>query len=393
MPIARLIRQTATVAALSGLAVAGLAAAPASASATPGWRVTRTFGPADGVWSENFTVTSASDAWSTWIACAQCAGSKPVIKFYVDRFNGRGWHGVPLPASMARYVNSVVSLGASSASDAWLFNGAQYSRDVLRWNGRRWYVQHVPQWVIRLNLSGTYDIVPEVFGPKSAWVFSLGVDSFTSPEHDAARYTGGRWVKVTLPGVPSFVSAVSASDIWVIGSTPGTALKARPKYILMHWNGKRWSTLNLPAIRLSKGQIQIVGSLAAAGPRDVWLMQGRSLPGGPERLFLHHWNGRAWRNEPLPARTTSLGSLVPEADGTVWALGNGLGPAFRWKLYHFRNGRWTSQFAPGARNRPLLDMLGIFGIPGSGSVWGAANLSTPGNDTGGIYGAILKYGR
>ena len=39
------------------------AVVPATAAASPAWRVVKTFGPAEGVWSDNFAVSGSKDAW------------------------------------------------------------------------------------------------------------------------------------------------------------------------------------------------------------------------------------------------------------------------------------------------------------------------------------------
>jgi hypothetical protein len=194
-------------------AVVPASAMPASAATSPAWRVVKTFGPAEGVWSDNFAVSGAGDAWSTWIACKPCSGSNPVTHFYVEHSAGTTWRPVRVPASLEDAAEAGVAIGASSYRNLWLFYPPPSSNSphahALRWNGSKWYRQTIPTWAVHLNLSGTYDIVPAVFGPKSVWVFSMGVDAFTNPDHYVARYNGDRWTKLQMPAVASQVSVLS----------------------------------------------------------------------------------------------------------------------------------------------------------------------------------------
>ena len=72
------------------------------------------FGPAEGVWSDTFAVSGASDAWSTWAACKSCSGSNPVNLFYVEHSAGTSWKPVRVPAGLEHYAENSVAIGASS---------------------------------------------------------------------------------------------------------------------------------------------------------------------------------------------------------------------------------------------------------------------------------------
>jgi hypothetical protein len=109
---------------------------------------------AQGVWADDFVATGAGDARPTWEA---------VSHSLVERWTGRAWRQVPVPANLAGDVASSVAVGASSASNAWLFDPGK----VLRWNGSGWRVQPIPAWVVHINLSGSYAVASAVFSPSS----------------------------------------------------------------------------------------------------------------------------------------------------------------------------------------------------------------------------------
>jgi len=240
------------IAATTGCIVAGVAlqAVAASAAISPaaagsGWRVPITVGPLHGVTSvSNLAATGRSDAWSTWNVCSPCGGQNQTTVFQVDRWNGSAWRTVPIPQRLARYGSDSVGFGASSSHDAWLFDARPLLGRALHWNGSHWAVRDIPTWVVRSNLSGTIDLGVADFGSAGMWVFSEGRESFQPIVSVAARLVHNHWSKVRLPGVPSEISAVSPTGMWSL------AVPQRPvsstRQFLMHWNGRRWSTLSVP---------------------------------------------------------------------------------------------------------------------------------------------------
>jgi len=377
----------------AGIAAVASAIVPASATTSPAWRIVKTFGPAEGVWSDNFSVSGAKDAWSTWIACKPCSGSNPVTHFYVEHSAGTTWRQVGVPASLESAAEASVAIGASADKNLWLFQPATSSRSlhahVLRWNGSKWSRQAIPSWAVHLNPSGTYAIVPAVFGPESVWVFSLGVDAFTKPDHYVARYNGHRWTKLQMPAVPNQVSVLSEHDIWALGSTIAT--KAKPSAsILMHWNGKRWSTVAVPSARVPKNATDDVLNPVALGPTDVWIQRDITKGlAGATTLYLLHWNGRHWSRVALAAGISGVDYLTQDGHGGLWVAANGPGPSYTWYLYHL-NRKWTRYSAPAAKGTTVGDLISLNWIPGTRSVWAAGNMFQPGS-SGGIIGVILKH--
>jgi hypothetical protein len=368
--------RAAILAGAAGLAIG--TAVPASGAATPGWRVIKIFGPAQAVWADDFVATGADSAWSTWDAG----------RTLVERWTGRAWRQVPVPANLAGDVASSVAIGASSASNAWLFDPGK----VLRWNGSAWRVQRIPAWVVHISLSGTYTVTSAVFSPSKVWVFSAGVDSFTRPDHFAAYYNGHVWVKVQLPGIIDEVSALSPTDIWVLGLTTASALKPTPTFILMHWNGNTWGTVRIPKVTPPAGAVEFPVDLAATGPADAWLQRDiEQGSAGAQTLYLLHWNGRSWTRVKLGFPTSIVDSMTQDGHGGVWMVANGPARAFRWFTYHLNAGQWTRYTVPAAKGLSLLDLTGISWIPGTRSVWLTANMAGPPNGNA-IFGAILKFG-
>lgn len=334
------------------------AASPARAAApVPGWRVVQTIGPDRNNVSGLLTSDSARDAWSVW------TGSGPAV---VLHGTGSAWTSVPVPAKLNRYVQSAVAIGASSASDFWLF-GMYRSTEALRWTGRAWVLQAIPSWVLR-RAGGTVTATAAVFGPGNVWVFSVGAGSY------AAHYNGRTWTKVPLPEVPTDVSVAGSAGIWALGAE-----------YAMHWTGASWATIRLPVFPLPFGDYATYGDLTAADAQDAWMVV--SIYNSSHDLVSTipaYWTGTTWQLLTSPADI--LGAMAPDGGGGLWADGIDINPGGFWLLYHQVSSRWTSGQAP-----PGVDVHSptpLTRIPGTRSLWATGTASGP----KGYYGVILKYG-
>lgn len=371
MPSTRFVRRALTLAGAAGVALAAAlpaVAAPAQAAATPGWRVVSKLGPSGGDWVTSFSAVSASDAWSTWSA----AGNR-----YVEHWNGHAWQRVSVPSALIGRVAGA-PIGASSASDVWSF-GAVGS--VVRYNGSKWRVQAIPKWAVHGNLGGDTQVTPAVFSPTNVWAFSLGWDAPTKPDHYAARYNGHVWTKVELPAVPYLVSVVSPTDIWAAGPSPQNI----SHWVLMHWNGKSWTTPPTPKASVPKGDTAQFGGLLGVGPTSAWMVADLSTSSlTPAKTELLHWNGKSWSNVAIKYPTTAM-DIAPDGDGGLWAAAWGTGPAYREHFYHLSNGHWSEYAVPDAVD---IQSPGLTRIPGTRSVWATGDLISKKV----VYGATLKYG-
>jgi hypothetical protein len=361
----------------------GTSAGPAS---TPGWRIIRQLGSPDHTTTLfSVSATGARDAWAAGNCCAQG-------QLLVERWNGTSWRRAALPAGIAALGEheSTFAVGASSASNAWIFLGGVLGGDppggpvVVRWNGKAWTSTRLPTWVERLTGAAELDEVPAVFGPRDVWDFSLG--AFNNPAL-AAHFDGHAWRKLFLPGEPDAVSALAANDIWAEGLSRKTMNSDHPVNIVMHWNGRAWRTMRLPiAAETTTGKDRLAG-LAALNPRDVWVGVVTSPLAKPSRTLLLHWNGKRWNRVSTP-RTGLSGPVVQDGHGGLWLMGGSSTPPFPVFMYHYSNGRFTRQRMPHG-NR--LGLRAFEWIPGTRSVWAVGNSALgPGPD---LRAVIVKDGR
>jgi hypothetical protein len=99
------------------------------------------------------------------------------------------------------------------------------------------------------------------------------------------------------------VSAVSASDVWAVGS-----YSLGGKALIRHWNGSAWTQGPSPDPR----RYQMINGVSAVSPRDA-LAAGwtETTKTSPAYSMLLRWNGQAW----LRTRDSPTSRCVPVRPG------------------------------------------------------------------------------
>lgn len=166
-------------------------------------------------------------------------------------------------------------------------------------------------------------------GKNNAW--ALGGTDLTEATGAgrpvAVHWNGRGWSGVGMPaGVTSFIfaaSASSASNIWAVTFLGG--------YVL-HWNGARWSVakhLHLAGF----GDAELTG-VTALSPTNVWVFgSSGSFPG----LGTWHFNGSTWRQQPFHSVAGGVATASALSATNIWAIG--AGPALPYSAIDQFNGR------------------------------------------------------
>jgi hypothetical protein len=132
------------------------------------------------------------------------------------------------------------------------------------------------------------------------------------------------WVKEVVPtprdnaALLSDVAALSASDVWAVGSHYDRRQMGHP--LALHWDGTRWSVSHTP----NDGPLGArVDGIAAVSPTDIWAV-GVTRANEPDimpRPFVMHWDGTSWSIVPTPLVEGGLTAVAASATDGVWAVG------------------------------------------------------------------------
>jgi hypothetical protein len=230
---------------------------------------------------------------------------------------------------------------------------------------------------------------------------------------------------MTLPTYFDDVAVIGATDVWGFnwGGSAG-CLTTGYEACLEHWDGKKWTTVDVPiaasSITAAGGHAWLAGltdvkpvngnrnvestgvpviyeltgstvkkvsapsvtvandvDVAAAPNGRLWL--GTRLPTKAAPLTIFHWTGKAWTRIGIPA-TVGAAPLIPEAN-LAYDGENGVW----WGAFaHWTGSKWVSTYPWAA---PAFGLYGygldaVTAIPGSATIWGAGVISqTPTSTT------------
>ena len=274
-------------------------------------------------------------------------------KTLVEHWDGHRWRVIASP-NPGRTANELRDVAAISPRDVWAvgLTDAKSSALVEHWDGKRWRVVATPAG------SGS---LWGVSGDASDDVWAVGTDDNGVL---VLNWNGRRWRRMPSPSVPASVTtgtltgftflegvaALSRTDVWAVGSLPGTPDQA----LLAHWNG-RWTIARAP--ELAGG----LGSLSALSSSDIW---GTTGPRGRDTIL--HWDGAHWRRYRHPQMEGTSSDIAALSPSNVWLVS----PIMHW------NGRtWSVVHRP-----PQDDTLVTIAAVSPSDIWAA-----------GFYDAIEHY--
>jgi hypothetical protein len=295
----------------------------------------------------------------------------------------------PASASAARSAGLLNAVAAVSANNVWAVgcSGTCHGPDslILHWNGKTWSKVASP------DPQAGFDELTGVSAVSARNVWAVG---YACTIADCGTYrtlvvhwNGKKWSTVASPD-PSTVSnllygvtAVSATDVWAAGTeTPGASTVPSTTLVL-HWNGKKWSRVHSPTA--SKASTTLYG-VSAASATDVWAVGndciGCGAPGITADTFTMHWNGKRWSRVASPspnAGNNILFGVSAVKPDDAWAVGDTNGPSHLSALILHWNGQKWSQ-AASASPGSSFDNLNAVSTLSASDIWAAGDQSSGG---------------
>jgi hypothetical protein len=212
------------------------------------WSVVATPTAPQGAQFRAVTAIAANDVWAV-------GANGPGTAELVEHFDGTHWSIVTSPTFKA--TAGLFGVSASSSTDVWAVGetdflggaGPNPAPEALHFDGKSWARVAVPAPAKAPVGSGLLSVT--AIAPNNAWAVgfgSTGKDPTIKSTALIEHFDGTSWSIVASP-VPagaslSGIAAVSADDIWAVGSMLGTTGVDRT--LTLHFDGTKWSVVASP---------------------------------------------------------------------------------------------------------------------------------------------------
>jgi hypothetical protein len=257
---------------------------------------------------------------------------------------------------LARSSSASVRLqdvSALSASDVWAVGSTQRESEepaIVHWDGHA-----LSPVSTNLDSGSPGEIVPgQLSGVSAESATDAWAVGTMSPRRShmfqslVLRWDGSRWSRVASPNpspVSNYLQAVKANtpeDVWAEGQYLDLR-NHQHRLFVIHWDGSRWSTVQLPAYVARQVQLFGFRSFDPVGARSAFALALHVAPNGIRSDQVLHWNGRSW-SKTLPFYGAGFSGIGASSAGDVWAVGYNCVlrrcPPFHTATYHWDGRHW-----------------------------------------------------
>ena len=288
-------------------------------------------------------VVSANDVWVVGTQSANSGPRRDIFTPLIEHWDGQQWKMMSTLRSPLGGLQAVSVVSVVSATDVWavgsvtvgdIFGKKANYWDTLveHWDGTQWSVVPSPNLYTGGSAKqGDTNTLMAVSALSANDVWMVG--SSTSATKKSTLEPGGTWTEkliehwdgkqVTIVPSPNpaltgtmlkGVVAIAADNVWTVGWDGDRMGKPA---IVEHWDGKRWSVV--PVVE------GFLSAISAVSAQDVWAVGGLAVPGVPSTAVVEHWDGTHWQNvpsaSPNKSGTYSFESVAAVSADNVWAVG------------------------------------------------------------------------
>jgi hypothetical protein len=324
-------------------------------------------------------MVGASDGWAVGSRFVNGPGDQMFIKHW----DGVRWTSVISP-NASIYFNTLHGVAAAGANDAWAVgeydDGSLTQTLIEHWDGGSWKIVPSPNSGTSNNrLAGV-----AALSANNAWAVGDSDDGSGGSLPLILHWNGSIWQTASAPSPSGAnevtlkgIAAVSANDIWVVGSYTDLGGSILRKTLILHWNGSQWTIVSSP----SPGSlVNGLNGVTAITTTDVWAVGYASNGTGDQTLALH-WNGTSWQRVASPspgAPNNQLLGVAAVASSDVWAVGyaneNNDGGVYRTLALHWDGAAWSVVTRPYSADSRLN---AVAALP-TGEAWAAGADSASG---------------
>lgn len=259
-----------------------------------------------------------------------------------------------------------------SASNVWAVGdksklsegNAVFKTLIEHWNGHSWKVIPSPNPGAGDNLLSSVTAV----SANNIWaVGSYSNQDIGLDKNLILHWNGHSWRQVASPNPGSefddlnTIRQVSATNIWIVGAYSGSDFHDRS--LILHWNGHGWK--KVPSPNPGKNSDALSG-LAIASPSSIWTDEQFTQTDVPTSQILH-WNGHVWGKATAGPAGSELVDVSASSPSNAWAVGTdakGLSLALHW------NGRsWKRAPTPNLDPKKLINSPQSVTVVSPTSAW------------------------
>jgi len=263
------------------------------------WQIASTPGSS----AETLTAVAGTSPDDVWVAGSMNLGAPPPAgdNAFFEHFDGTSWQTVPGPAgNFSEDPVGVTGLAALSPSDVWAVGtqnpegfGLPGSLNMAaHWNGQTWTIVPTPN----LGNSVSQEDVPTgvtAIGANDVWASGVELTGCQAAStRGGPRLVGARGRSQLaahgrgLP--PPLALRLRPGGLRRLPRATGQCLVP---YVL-HWNGKKWSLTKTPDPGAFGSALEGITALSAS---DIWAVgQTQGSATGPVRTLTEHFNGTSW---------------------------------------------------------------------------------------------------
>jgi hypothetical protein len=183
-------------------------------------------------------------------------------------WNGTSWKRVQSPnAGDASTDNMLFGIAARGAGDIWAVGQRETAGGpqplTLHWNGSKWKVVAAPT---QGDPPFGSSLVGVAIDSQQAWaagVYTVG----SAYKPLVLRWNGEKWKRAQLPSFPTgtvieAVEAISPRNAWAVGEENG-------KNLVLHWNGRSWKKVQVQNPGTLENIFHDVEALSAS---EMWMV-------------------------------------------------------------------------------------------------------------------------
>lgn len=271
----------------------------------------------------------------------------------IKHWNGSTWSIIPSPNTTSQF-NNLFGVAAVSPRDVWAVGNSNAGQHTLieHWDGATWSIVSSPSPGVNGNSLNAVVAV----SATNVWAVGYQYNGSSIQQTLIEQWNGSQWSVVSSPNpgssinVLTGVTAVSASDIWVVGYHDGSNMV---QTLIEQWNGKQWNVVASP----NAASGSFLYSVSAASASNVWAVGTSGTLFGVYSTLIEQWNGHTWSivASPSPESAESmLNGVVDIAGSSAWAVGVSSNNHFTSQTLteHWNGSTWSVVKSPNVATSP-----------------------------------------